>query len=145
MANIDDMTVFDLNKMKEYIDLNDILFTYIQDDLDAIYKSCDNIIRQDALKNPGIIEKVKESYIRQTAMLLDDVRRDSAFSNELVNRIASYLQRYYDMIFAKIGMVNANNGTMTSYDVCKNYYICSDAASELAIMLEQKNILQNKR
>ena len=143
--NVDNMTQFELKIMREYIDINDILFDRVKDDADAIYDACERVIKNRANTDPNIIQNVRNSYIAQLSELIEELRNDSASSRKVIDEIVKCLNRYYAIVFSKINMVNAQNGQISSYDICSNYNNCSLALEELENVLQQKQDLRNRK
>ena len=136
--SIDNMTMFELKIMNEYVALNDILFARTKEDADKIYDACERVIKSRGNTDPSVIPTVKRNYVVQLSELIEKDVQSSEAARECVVDIISYLHKYYAMVFSKINMVDSNNGQISSFDLCNNYLICADSLDELNTVLSQK-------
>jgi predicted transcriptional regulator len=134
---VNDMGVYEQTIMKNYIELNDILFDFDSEVFDSIYNACYSAVVNNANQNPQAEKIISDNYIVMVSKALNDVRKEYSSITPIINDIVDYLNENYNMVFEKINMKQINNSA-TSYDICKNYYLCKVALDDLTAILDAK-------
>ena len=142
VPSVNGMTQFELEIMNKYISMNDLIFNYRKDDIALIRNGANKAIEKGIMEDTSIVDKVELNYIQMVSEVVDEIRRENDYSEELISDIIKMLNQYYSMVFSKLNMVQSTNGELSSYDLCLNYRNCKVAAEELAMLMKQKEQLK---
>jgi hypothetical protein len=99
------------------------------------------------MNDPNVRNRVESSYIEQISEIVDEIRSNFSVSKEIIASIVYILHKYYGTLFSQINMKDSIDGSISSYDLCVNYYNCKIARDNLDewIKVQETRREQNKR